>query len=395
MDILIAEDDNSARSLLSTYLKRWGHHVIEVADGEQAWQYLQHHPVHFVISDWLMPRVDGLELCRLIRAANFQHYTYIILLTAKNGKDEIIHGMESGADDFVTKPFNASELNARIRAGERIINLEKKLEDRNSRLSAANAIIRKDLEAAAELQKSLLPDATASLNGLTFQSLFLPCTYVAGDIFNFFQLDDRHIGFYLLDVAGHGIPAAMLSVTLSKMLATNVLDLNGFKNGNEYETLLSPARRVGELNKQFHSNDDSMRHFTMLYGMVDTQRNTVKVTQAGHPPPIVMNARVVAPLPTNGGFPVGLLPEMDYEEMEFDFNPGDRLIVYSDGVTECRNPKDEQYSLKRLIRRLQGLKNRPLPDVLNRLKFSLNSWRGRPDFDDDISVLAIERADIK
>jgi sigma-B regulation protein RsbU (phosphoserine phosphatase) len=391
MDILIAEDDCSARLLLSTYLKKWGHRVIETTNGREAWQYLQSHPVHFVISDWLMPHLDGLELCRRIRENNFPHYIYTILLTAKNDKDEITRGIESGADDFVTKPFNANEFNARIRAGQRILDLERKLEDRNHALSRANAVIRKDLEAAAELQESLLPEPSQTINGLYFESLFLPCAFVAGDIFNFFRLDDHRVGFYQLDVAGHGIPAAMLSITLSKILATPNFGYDGSKNNREITDGQSPAKRITDLNRQFYSTEISMRHFTMVYGEVDTRSNKIKISQAGHPSPILMNQSGAKLAPVIGGFPVGLQLDIEYEESEFDFNPGDRLIIYSDGVTECLNPHEQQYSLSRLTRRLRRIRHLPLAEVLRRLKSSLNSWRGGDQFDDDISVLAIER----
>lgn len=391
MDILIVEDDISARLLLSTYLTKWGHRVIEANDGEQAWQYLQKKPIHLVISDWLMPNLDGLGLCRRIRSANFSHYVYIILLTAKNGRDEITQGMESGADDFITKPFNAGELRARIRAGERIINLEKHLEDRNRKLSKANAVIRKDLEAAAELQKTFLPNLSHSVSGLNFESLFLPCAFVAGDIFNFFKLNGHLVGFYQLDVAGHGIPAAMLSVTVSKLLAAPTLHFDRVRSSREFESVFAPAKRISELNKQFHSDDDSMRHFTMLYGIIDTRANRIRISQAGHPAPILMRRDAVAPLPLPGGFPVGLMLNMEYEQFEFDFCPGDRLIVYSDGVIEFRNQNDEQFSLKRLLRRLHRLKGQPLSEMLQRLKHSLHTWRGANEFADDISILAIER----
>ncbi|MFQ5771491.1 MAG: PleD family two-component system response regulator, partial [bacterium] len=198
MRILIADDHADTRLLLSRFLKKWGHEVMVAKDGAEAWEILQKLPINFVISDWIMPNMDGLELCKRIRAANFQRYIYIILLTAKNAKDELVVGMEAGADDFMVKPFNKGELKVRIRAGERILKLEKDLDERNQKLSEVYAVIRKDLQAAAELQKSFLPDATVSFNGLKFEWLFLPCTFVAGDIFNFFALDEKNVGFYLL-----------------------------------------------------------------------------------------------------------------------------------------------------------------------------------------------------
>src|SRR3972149_5099356 len=155
MRILVAEDNLSARNLIVKLLQKWGHEVLEAEDGVKAWELLLTNPVNLVISDWMMPNMDGLELCKKVRNAEFDRYIYFILLTAKDTKLKIVEGMEAGADDYVIKPFNMNELKVRIRAGERIINLERKLEDRNKVLSQAYSAMRRDVEAAGQMQKSL------------------------------------------------------------------------------------------------------------------------------------------------------------------------------------------------------------------------------------------------
>ena len=134
MKILIAEDDPVSRRLLESYLTRWGHEVAVTEDGAEAWRAFeaQHFPI--VISDWVMPEVDGLELIRRVRSHPRPGYVYTILLTAKSQKEDIVQGMESGADDFVTKPFDRDELRVRLRAGERILRLEEMLADRAEQL---------------------------------------------------------------------------------------------------------------------------------------------------------------------------------------------------------------------------------------------------------------------
>jgi DNA-binding response OmpR family regulator len=124
MKVLIAEDDLDSRELLAWILKKLGHEVVTAQDGKQAWDVYKHGRFRLVISDLLMPELDGLELCRLIRAAHHTKYTYIILLTALIGKKEYLEGMEAGADDFVTKPFDADELRARLRVAERILSIQ-------------------------------------------------------------------------------------------------------------------------------------------------------------------------------------------------------------------------------------------------------------------------------
>ncbi len=127
MRILIAEDELISRKLMTRTLLRWGHEVSVACDGQEAWELLQSEDIHFVITDWMMPRMDGIELCKQIRRQYKDKLIFIVLLTAKNKKEDIVQGMEAGADDFISKPFNPNELLARVKAGERVLELETRL----------------------------------------------------------------------------------------------------------------------------------------------------------------------------------------------------------------------------------------------------------------------------
>lgn len=394
MRILIADDDKDTRLLLSKSLEQWGHEVISAANGLEAWELLQKVRIRFIISDWVMPKMDGLQLCRHIRAANFPGYIYIILLTAKNDKNDLIEGMEAGADDFVVKPFDKGELKVRVRAGERILNLQKDLEERNKKLSEAYSVISKDLEAAAEMQKSLLPSTASTISGINFEWIFLPCTHVAGDILNFFRLDEHHVGFYQLDVAGHGIPAAMQSVTLSKLLSPlpcKTSPLKYFIPRPPHYAISPPAKAIKEINLRFQNEHGSVQYFTMIYGIINTKEGKIKLSQAGHPYPIYSRCGARSVLIGSGGFPVGMFPDLEYEDYEFDFQQGDRLLLYSDGITECTNSHNEPYSIDRLMNVFDCFGDLPLRDLLHNLKQTLCNWRGSDEFDDDVTLLAIER----
>jgi diguanylate cyclase (GGDEF)-like protein len=138
MKILIAEDDAISRLMLQRTLQSWGHEVIVATNGEEAWERFLAEACRFVITDWMMPQTDGLELCRRIRALEGHDYTYVILLTAKAQKDDLVEGMSAGADDFIVKPFDNSELEVRIWAGERVLRLEHSLNERNKQIQAIN-----------------------------------------------------------------------------------------------------------------------------------------------------------------------------------------------------------------------------------------------------------------
>lgn len=127
MRILVAEDDLVSRKLLGRTISSLEHEVLMASDGQEAWEILKVQDIHFLITDWMMPVMNGIELCKKIRSQYADRLIYIILLTAKNKKEDIVVGMEAGADDFISKPFDRNELLARIRAGERVLDLEQRL----------------------------------------------------------------------------------------------------------------------------------------------------------------------------------------------------------------------------------------------------------------------------
>jgi len=402
MRILIAEDDETTSLLLSRIVEKLGHSIITATDGAEAFGILKKGEIYLLITDWMMPKMNGIELCRRIREAQFDHYIYIILLTAKDTTDELIEGMDAGADDFAIKPVDINELRARIRAGERIIQLErdlaeqiKKQKETNEELNDAYSVIKKDLEAAARIQRSLLPKPDSISGRIRFSWTFLPSTFVAGDTLNYFRLDEENIGFYLLDVAGHGIPAALLSVTLSRTLSDQDLRNNPLKritSDPPYYEILPPAAVVSDLNIRFQSDEDIIQYFTMIYGIIDIKSGQTRITQAGHPSPIFLTQND-DPVPIGGGgFPVGMLPDLTYDEHEFQLTQGDRLFLYSDGVTECTSGQSgtEMFSEERLIKLLKSGKDLPLDKMMESIEKNLRLWKGDEKFEDDVTFLTLE-----
>src|ERR1700677_1167294 len=154
MKILLVDDDSIARGVLSKLLRLQGHDVVVATDGQRAWELVKQADISFIVSDWLMPHLPGVDLCRKIRAAPLDRYIYIILCTSKGARSDLIEGMDAGADDFLVKPIGNEELCVRIRAGERVLRLQQKLADKNhdlagmnQRLHCAHKLIEDDLKA--------------------------------------------------------------------------------------------------------------------------------------------------------------------------------------------------------------------------------------------------------
>jgi sigma-B regulation protein RsbU (phosphoserine phosphatase) len=143
MRTLIAEDNLSTRLLLESTLAEWGYEVVAACDGSEAWQKLQSNsPPRLVLLDWKMPEMDGVEVCQRLRKRQDPEATYIILLTAKGDQEDIVAGLEAGADDYIIKPFDPAELRARLKAGVRVLELQRALADRVRELEQAVARVK-------------------------------------------------------------------------------------------------------------------------------------------------------------------------------------------------------------------------------------------------------------
>ncbi|MEM8488940.1 MAG: SpoIIE family protein phosphatase [Bacteroidota bacterium] len=397
MRILVADDDRLVRTLLNRVLKDWGHTVQLAEDGQEAWEYIQDHRVDCVISDWLMPNMNGVELCQKIRDLDSRAYVYTILLTSKTESADLVTAFEAGADDFVSKPVDFDVLRARIRAGERIVHLEQDLAARNTKLREANRKleearleIQRDLEAGAALQRSLLPPPSMTIGDYRIEWMYQPHSVVSGDIFNVTQMDDDHIIFYLLDVSGHGVPSALLTVTVSKMLASNSWEVNPVIN-SKTRKIQTTGDVLRELNTRFQLDEETSQYFTIVYGVLNIHTGEFQVAQAGHPSPIVLDPAGQGQLIGEGGFPIGWMPEIDFDNVSMRLQKGGRLILYTDGISECANTEGEMYSGERLLDYTRRTHTMPLKESMDGILDELHAWSNDRPFDDDLSLLAIER----
>ncbi|MFA3778301.1 PP2C family protein-serine/threonine phosphatase [Yersinia sp. 1652 StPb PI] len=406
--ILVVDDSASYRFLLVNLLKNWQFTVFEAENGQDALAILDNNAINMVISDWEMPVMDGLKLCTTIRKHYSDRYIYLVLITVRQSIEDLIAGLDAGADDFLSKPINQSELRARLHAGERILMLEATLDARNQKLSQAYQQIEDDLQAAAKLQRSVLPAEKLMVSGFQAEWMFIPSAYVSGDLLSFFQLGNQHIGFYSIDVAGHGVAAAMLSLSVARQ----------FLNGRTVDNLLisladtpsgylitPPHKVVSELNRRFCiENDDIASYFTLIYGVIDVQTAGGVLCQAGHPTPfIVSSSGQITPI-GDGGAPVGLIDSMDYQDTAFTLASGDRLYLFTDGIVECENPEQELFGERRLQDLLAASQRDCVQTVFGQVQQALKYWHpvqedehqsdiqnGRSAFSDDISLLVIER----
>lgn len=405
--VLIVDDSKSYRHLMAVALAKWGFDVCEAEDGQQALQKLTQQSIHIVISDWEMPVMDGVALCQTIRSSDFGHYIYVILVTARQSLEDLLTGMAAGADDFLSKPVNQSQLRARLHAAERVLSLESTLAARNEKLTYAYQQIESDLQVAAKLQHSFLPAHNLLLAGFEFDWMFLPSAYVSGDLLNYFPLGEHHIAFFSVDVAGHGVSAAMLSLAVSREFMVGRINSNLLlEHTADGERLpVAPHRVVGELNQRFClDNEQVTSYYTLIYGVIDIGNGKGTLCQAGHPTPFIIRADGELSSVGCGGMPVGLFEEAEYQDSDFSLGIGDRLYLYSDGIVECEGPRQELYGEQRLQELLGQSRRLAKHQVFAKVENVLNAWRCNEDesaqkphviapqpFADDISLMAVER----
>lgn len=343
--VLVVDDSRLQRHILISSLKKWGFSVIEASSGEQAMEICRAEPPDVILSDWMMPGMSGLDFCRAFRKMPTDGYGYFILLTSKSDKNDIAKGLDAGADDFLTKPVNSHELRARISAGARILSMQRELSAKNrvisetlDKLRKAHDAIDKDLIQARKIQESLVPELTRAFGASRVSLLLKPCGHIGGDLVGMFSPGGDRIGFYCIDVSGHGITSAMMTAKLGGYLSSTYLDQNvAMEKRHESGYALRPPAEVARImNERVTADAGVEEYFTMVYVTADLKTGKVQMVQAGHPHPLILRRDGSAAFLGEGGVPVGLLPDLEYGQFETQMQPGDRLLLYSDGFTECR-----------------------------------------------------------
>ena len=247
-------------------------------------------------------------------------------------------------------------------------------------LRQINEQLRRDVSVAARIQRSLLPHRSADIPGIALEWLFEPCDRLGGDSFNVFAAADELVGFYMLDVTGHGIVTALQSVALTRILASTWPQPNN----------PMPAKLAARLNTEFPVNVDAWQYFTFLGGVLDLSEGTVRYVSAGHHGPVWIPAGGAPVALEAEGLPIGMFPDCEYEEFARDLRPGDRLYLYSDGVTEAMNEAEEDFGVSGLIATLTEVGERPLGETLRQVRRAVDRWCGGDAMQDDFTLLGLE-----
>lgn len=396
--VLLVDDSRAQRRMIAIQLERAGYRVEEAASADEALAIFNREQPDIVISDWIMPGRSGLDLCRDLRAISTKQYSYFMLLTSKYSKDDISQGFGAGADEFLIKPVSGAELLARLGVAERILKMEQQLRKSNAelqrvigRLSDAQAAMDRDLKEARALQQRLIREKSEQYGDFQLSSLMRPAGHIGGDMVGFFPINDRRVGVFAADVSGHGITSALLTARLAAQLsdttdhniALRITDLGLFD-------ALTPQELVEALNAQLLNELRIDAYFTMAYGDLDCLSGRLTLVQAGHPHPFVQRANGRIEKVGNGGLPIGILDNADFEQITIDLAPGDRIFIASDGITECESPSGQPLGDEGLCAILQTNAMLHGNTFLESLSWSLQTYTNGKRID-DMSAVLIER----
>ncbi|PTQ69711.1 PP2C family protein-serine/threonine phosphatase [Celeribacter persicus] len=398
-NVLVVDDSRAQCRILSSYLGRWGYAVFEAGSGEEAMEICQREHIDLVVSDWMMPGMSGLEFCQAFRQLDRAHYGYFILLTSKSDKAEVALGLDVGADDFLTKPVAGDELLARIRAGERILRMERELTEKNRLVSSTLAEISelydsldRDLVEARKMQQSLVRERFRDFQTAQVSLLLRPSGHVGGDLVGFFPINEHQFGIFALDVSGHGVASALMTARLAAYLTGSTpeqnLAIRSDAQGNFYPT--DPSKVAAALNRLMLEEMETDLYFTMILGHFDRLNGEFVMAQCGHPNPVFQSKEGGVTFFGGGGMPVGLIPNAQYEDVRLTLSPGERILIFSDGVTECPDGGDGMLGEEGLVEMCRKMAKETGNAFFDTFLWDLNDYNKEKDFPDDISAILLE-----
>ena len=368
--ILIVDDNPANVEILQMRLAANNYEIITAADGEEGLAMTRDALPDLILLDIMMPKMDGIEVCRHIRADASLPFIPIIMVTAKADSKDVVAGLEAGGDEYLTKPVDHAALVARVKSMLRIKELHDTVLKQSAQLKA-------QLETATQIQSLFWPKIPELKAGGHIWAESAPASYVGGDLYDVIPLPDDSLLAYVADVSGKGVPAALIMAALSTNIRSEAL------LQSEVDKLLE------SVNNRLHSLTSEEGFFaTIVLGRYWPASGKMQLALGGHLQPLWIGPNGLGNLPQLKGISMGVTPDVQYEKKEVSLSPGEAVLFFSDGVIEAENENKELFGNQRLIDYIKNAKGPPwgkgLLDLISR-------WRGNAKANDDLTVLEIWR----
>jgi serine phosphatase RsbU (regulator of sigma subunit) len=368
--ILIVDDNPANVEILQMRLAANNYEIITAADGEEGLAMARAKQPDLILLDIMMPKMDGIEVCRHIRADSALPFIPIIMVTAKADSKDVVAGLEAGGDEYLTKPVDHAALVARVKSMLRIKSLHDTVLEQSAQLKA-------QLETATKIQSLFWPKIPELKAGGHIWARSVPATYVGGDLYDVIPLPDDSLLAYVADVSGKGVPAALIMAALSTNIRSEAL------LQSEVDKLLETV------NNTLHSLTSEEGFFaTIVLARYWPASGKMQLALGGHLQPLWIVQGGIGNLPQLKGISMGVTPDAHYEKEEILLSPGESILFFSDGVIEAENEDNELFGNQRLI---DYIKNAKGPPWGKGLIDSINQWRGNAKANDDLTLLEIWR----
>ncbi|HPA45061.1 MAG TPA: SpoIIE family protein phosphatase [bacterium] len=386
--ILLVDDEQTNLQLLRTLLVAQGYQVILAENGREAIERIKEKTPDLLIMDVCMPEMSGLDACRIIKSEFREKLIQVILLTGLSSTESKVQGLDSGADDYLTKPYKNEEMLARIRSALRIHDLATslyqtniELQKVNSDLAMANRKIENDLKVVGDIQRSFLPQVFPRHPDLEFASFYEPSEQAGGDYYDVIEINKSRWGLLMADVTGHGTPAAVV-MAITHLLMNSVVN-----------TFRHPSTALKVINEKLNVHLAPTFYVTMFYGVLDLDGMRLTYSSAGHDIMLLYRARTgkVEELKTDHGFPLKLVESDEYDEQTVKFEPGDRIVLFTDGIVEMRNADGDLFGYDRLIDVICRNSRGSAQDLVDAIIRDLEVFCAQRPYKDDVTLLVLHR----
>ncbi len=381
--ILVVDDSRADQLLAQKVLESAGYTIQIESTCSGALQNIQKNVPDLVLLDVMLPDGNGYDLCRQIKEiiAERELFVPIMLITSKNRSEDKVIGFKSGADDYLIKPPASDEMIARVQGLLRMRDLQQDLKEAHDRVAHANRLIDREMRIIGDIQRSFLPQEFPAHPELELAAFYEPSMQAGGDYYDVIQLDEEHWGIVMADIAGHGISAAVV-MAITQMTV---------KEFAPHHT--SPSGALHEFNKKLKQYITEDYYVTMFYSILNLQNMEMVYSSAGHNPMLYysISDRRISSLETASGFPLRTFDMKRYDERKVSILPGDKILLFTDGVTDIINSKREFYGTKRLEKTFERNGDRSPSDLIQEIEKDTEAFREGENRLDDFTLLIIGR----
>ncbi len=367
--ILVVDDNDDMRNFMKILLQKH-YNIILAENGEAGIASARKHRPDLIVTDVMMPVMNGFDMTSIIKNDEKLKTTPVIMLTADTELINKVAGLEYGADDYLHKPFNTIELLTRISSLLKNYDYQQIISRRNEEIEG-------ELEVARLLQERLLPSSMPEISGYHEHAIYIPMDKIGGD---FYDIDNRDgiLNLFIADVSGHGLPGAFLA-TVTKIALENI---TARTSSNKVLYLLNNVILRHTVQSNF---------VTAFFAMIDTGTNVMRYANAGHTPTVLYRKKndEFFELATRGT-PLGWFNNIKIEEKTIQLESGDRIIFYTDGITECNNSSAGMYGEERFKDIIRKFSSDSSENFTKELMKELETYNGSKSFEDDITMMVID-----